>query len=84
MNDCDYWMASSLKDAVDDYSSYTGEPVEDIMSGNPIKLLESELRILDFYDDPLSQYTPSRSFYDELQRQIRKGTKTGPFATTEW
>lgn len=82
MNDCDWWMAPTLEEAVRDVKETYGDEPE--MWEDAHELTEAGLDKMQFTDfdddgDPIK-----RSFREELQRRIAAGPKTEMFASTEF
>lgn len=85
MNDCDWYLATSLHEAVQQYQSESNCDDEEIADARPLSQLEMDELI--FRDEGVDSdtYEPiERSFRLQLARMIEEGdTKPGLFASTE-
>lgn len=81
MNDCDWWIAPSLEEAVADvYKYYNCD--DKYMVEEPRKLTAKELDSLKFVVD--AEPPKVISFREELNNRIKMGAKTEIFASTEY
>lgn len=83
VNDCEWYLAKNLQQAVELAMSDSELP-EDEACDNPREVTEEEMNRLKFIDDTYRQDSTSRTFAEELARQIANGAVPGPFATTEY
>jgi hypothetical protein len=85
MNDCDWWLATTLEAAKADYKHQTGIDLEDIEDAREVTEEEMDrLKFIENYDGPKSGWI-KRTFREELQRRITDGeAKPGCFASTEY
>lgn len=93
MNDCDWWMAPTLTQAVVAYVRHCGCTISDNPDteelkkfegaelDGPCELSEAELESHNYIDERLRE---SHSFKVELEKRIREGARSEIFATTEF
>lgn len=79
INDCDWYMANTLEEAILIAMADTGLP-RDEATDDPCELTEAQMNKLMFTDDN----GVKRTFAAELQRRIDAGKKCGMFASTEF
>lgn len=80
LNDCEWWMARTLAEAIEDWRSCTG--IEPDPSDEPRELTDAELDANKFFD-PDDPAAPRRTFREELEIRARGATGPQFFATTE-
>lgn len=81
LNDCDWYAATSLKDAIRGWKQDTGMGDDEL--DNPHELTEADMLYYKFIDEDKPE--EKRTFKDELQRRVVKGEKFPQFfATTEY
>lgn len=96
LNACDWWMAETREQAVEDYKKYAGMHGSPEHWENARELTEEELDRLIFHDEewvpdhpeaPLprrgSFQVTKRTFREQLARQVAAGDGSSFFATTE-
>ena len=70
LNDCDWWFARSLEEAIADYKHQTGAGDEELEDAR--ELTEEELDRLMFTDDPDDPLSATlHTFRDELRARIQ-------------
>ncbi|HYF35129.1 MAG TPA: hypothetical protein VD994_07575 [Prosthecobacter sp.] len=79
INDCDWYMANTLDEAVALAIAETGLPRDEAVD-DPRELSEEAMNRLQFVNPDGSKW----SFAVELQNRIQAGMKPGFFATTEY
>ena len=84
MNDCDWWVARSLDEAIASYFEAIGDDNQKMTDGAH-ELSETDLDRLQFTDPGRDQQDPvRRSFREELARRVAEGIRgPGMFASTE-
>ena len=80
MNEYDWWVAHSLKEAVEDYKKITGCDDSDIEDARPLGKKEMK-SLMYFYED--GSYS---SFENELQKSLKENRLQipGMFCSTEY
>lgn len=84
MNDCDWWMAPTLEQAVAGYLEMTGLDADECLE-DPFELSDesmASLKFIDDYNDTGDRTT--RTFAEELERRIAAGAVSEFFASTEY
>lgn len=79
LNDCDWYMAETLEDAVKLVCNDTGLPPDEA-ADEPSEETPERMARLNFVDHDGSE----RTFAEELQRRVAAGKKPGMFASTEF
>lgn len=79
LNDCDWWMATTLEEAIQAAMKETGLPRDEAADSNAGEVLYSQLERLVFRDDDGTR----RSFKDELARRAGEDPRVQMFASTE-
>ncbi len=82
LNDCDWWMAETLEEAITDFVKDVGMSEEEAID-NPAVLDEEQLESHIFTDHDAAN-SPRRTFKEELQLRIERGAKSEMFASTEY
>lgn len=85
MDDCTWWMAPTLEDAVDDYLKETGQKREEVLGRgeDPHEISGAEYDTLIFVEDEGDGV--QRTFREELDRRLAAGdTAAQMFASTEY
>lgn len=82
LNDCDWWMAPTLEQAINDYLRETGvdfiEAVPDL--NDCVALSEDEMKTMSYEDDDGVKTT----FFNVYQRYLSEGKVSNFFASTEY
>jgi hypothetical protein len=93
MNDCDWWMAPTLNEAIVAYVRQTGCTISDNPDAEELKrfegaeiedpreLTDAELESHNYIDERMRE---QHSFKVELEKRIREGARSEMFATTEY
>ena len=87
MNDCDWWMAETLEQAVNDYLKMTGSQSDldrGEMLDDPAELTPHEMASHEFYPDETQDPDKVISFSTELKYRIARGATSELFASTEY
>lgn len=80
INDCDWWMAPTLEEAVEDAKGYYGDHPD--MWEDARELTDKEMDST-IYSDYETDPPNTRTFREELNLRIAAGAKIELFATTE-
>lgn len=81
LNDCDWWAAHSLEEAIKDGAACMGL-TEDEVADEPRELTEKEMDEFDFVDENGERQS---SFRERLQSLIKSGERFPcGFASSEW
>lgn len=80
MNDCDWWMAPTLEEAVADIKEYYGVDEFDFTENEPRELTEEEMDRIMFRGE---DGEPVHSFREELRQRVELGQGTQMFGSTE-
>jgi len=85
LTDCEWWVARTMAEAIEDYTRVTGEPVE---KDDAHELTDADMDRLQFVDTDegdLPIRGPRRSFSEELARRVAEGLhRPELFACTEY
>jgi hypothetical protein len=94
MNDCDWWMAPSLTQAIVGYVRHCGCTISDNPDAEELhrfegaeidgarELTEAELDSITYHPDEARAV--SRTFREELALRVAEGARSEIFATTEF
>lgn len=85
MNDCDWWLARSPQEAINDAAKYYGckPDDEELVATTPRKLSDDELAELQYHLDD-NHTGDTHSFKAELNKRIKSGPVPQMFASTEF
>lgn len=82
LNECDWYMAETLEQAIASYMLETGLP-RDEAADEPRELTAEEMQRLVFVDDDNHVNEVRRSFAEELGRRLATDPRPQLFASTE-